>query len=81
MFWKTDMRATKFQYGEFLQKMFINVWQKFGMFQRKPCTRGIPLRKKDDIVKKLCPLMEEPNRRVFWEALPVTVVPDLIAVH
>ena len=65
--------VTKFEKGK--------VWQNFEVFQRKPCPRGIPLLKKDDIVKKLCPLMEEPNRRVFWEALPVADVPALIAEH
>ena len=81
MFWNTDMRATEFQYEEFLQKKFIKVWQNFEVFQRKPCPRGIPLHKKDDIVKKLCPLMEGPNRQIFWEALPVADVPALIAEH
>ena len=62
-------------------KKSLKVWQNFEVFQRKPYPRGIPLLKKDDIVKKLCPLMEEPNRQVFWEVLLVADVPDLIAEH
>lgn len=32
--------------------------------------RGVPKEKKDDIIKKLCPLMPE-NRRKFWLELEV----------
>ena len=37
----------------------------------KTCPRGIPQSKKDDIVKKLCPMMEMRNRRIFRENLAV----------
>ena len=39
--------------------------------------RGICKVKKDDIVKKLCPLMGV-DRREFWIELPTSNVPDLI---
>lgn len=40
--------------------------------------RGITKSKKDDILKKLCPLMPQ-NRRHFWELLPISdEVVDLI---
>ena len=81
MFWKTDMQLVEFKEGEFLQKKFIKIWQAKNVFQRKPGPRGIPLKKKEDIVKKLCPLMEEENRRKFWESLPVSDVADLIDEH
>ena len=76
MFWKNNMRSINFSYSEFLQKEFVKVINKFNVGQ-KLCPRGIPLKKKEDILKKLCPMMEK-NRQVFWNNLPVAEVPDLI---
>lgn len=36
----------------------------------RTCERGIPAKKKEDIIKKLIPLMPK-NRHQFWESLPV----------
>lgn len=52
---------------------------KNGIPQPLPCEslRGVNKFKKEDIVKKICPLMPE-NRRAFWENLSETDLPDLI---
>ena len=52
IYWKTDMRVLDFSHGNFLQKKFIKVWMQKNLISRKPCPRGIPLQKKEDIVKK-----------------------------
>ena len=78
IYWRTAMRVLDFSHGNFLQKKFIKVWMQKNLISRKPCPRGIPLQKKEDIVKKkLCPMMEI-NRRAFWEKLPIANVVDLV---
>ena len=75
MFWKSDFEAKQFNHGEFLQKKFIKSIKT--EFPARQAPRGIPELKKNDIITKLCPMMNE-QRRSFWEGLPTTNVSDLI---
>jgi len=40
--------------------------------------RGIPSEKKNEIIAKLCPLMNDQTKTHFWTGLPISDVPDLI---
>ena len=66
IYWKEDFDSTVFKSSEFLQKkLAAKIQSKTCNFDNPP---GIHISKKDDIVKKLCPLMPG-NRHSFWNTI------------
>lgn len=62
MFIKTDHMASESSEFDFL---FANFELRLPQDLMRPAPRGIPISKKNDIIKKLCPLMPA-TRKVFW---------------
>ena len=75
LFWKESMDDKNFQSGKFLQKKFVDVMKVRDPFPHHSSPKGFPQHKKEDVVKKLCPLMSE-SRRLFWESIAVGVEED-----
>ena len=70
MFWKSRIEAVEFKLGEFLLKKIIAVIAsgKQRSFPSKEVNKGMIQKRKDGIIKNLCPLMKE-NRKIFWQSL------------
>ena len=71
IYWQEDFDSTVFQSSEFLQKrLAAKIQSEAGNFDKKyPLgPPGIQISKKDDIVKKLCPLLPR-NRHSFWNTI------------
>ena len=71
MYWKENMDVTDFKSGYFLSTKFVQAMMKRNPFLQRTSPKGFALEKKNELIKKLCPLMKE-NRRSFWESLPVS---------
>jgi hypothetical protein len=65
--WKSSLGESNWKSGEFLKKK-ISDKIKNTKPKYKSVDRGIPLEKKNGILKELCPLMTG-SSRVFWETL------------
>ena len=64
------MKEESFQSGKFLQKKFVETMKiNRDPFPRHKAPRGFALARKEDILKKLCPLMPE-SWRIFWNNIP-----------
>ena len=71
IYWQEDFDSTVFKSSEFLQKnLAAKIQSETCNFDKKyPLgPPGIQISKKDDIVKKLCPLMPR-NRHSFWNTI------------
>ena len=68
LYWNS-FTGTVFKSGQFLQKKFREQCKKQCFLPEKGAARGVNLKKKDDILKKLIDLMPR-NRRRFWVNLP-----------
>uniref|UniRef100_UPI00358ECCF5 dynein axonemal heavy chain 8 n=1 Tax=Myxine glutinosa TaxID=7769 RepID=UPI00358ECCF5 len=80
IYWKTSIEDDDFSCGEFLKKKVAEKLLKGQRFPSRNSARGIPSNKKDDILKKLCPLMP-PNRCQFWRDIAENQASqDLIAM-
>ena len=68
MLWKESFDEKTYKFSEFLVKKLsdkILTGIKFPLLYPGGC-HGIPESRKDEIIKKLCPLMPA-NRRLFWK--------------
>ena len=80
IFWKTSFDDPVYQSGEFPKKKVATNLLRRSTIPVKGAPRGISLKKKQDIIDKLCPLMSS-NRSTFWKNLPTNEnVTDLIDV-
>ena len=82
IYWKEDFDSTIFKSSKFLQKkLAANIRSKTCNFDKKyPLgPPGIRISKKDDIVKKQCPLMPR-NRHSFWHTI-VTVYFIIVSIY
>ena len=68
---KENMDATDFISGYFLQNKFVQAMMKRNPFLQRASPKGFPFELKNELMKNLCPLMEE-NRWSFWENLPLS---------
>ena len=73
MFWKSRIDDVEFKSGEFLQKKIIAAIAsgKQHSFPSREVNKGMSQKRKDGIIKNLCPLMKE-NRKIFWQSLKVS---------
>ena len=79
IFWKTDPIDVEYKEGIFLQPKFIKARKSNKkIFAARSEDRGIQKQKKNDIIKKLCPLMKNRNRIYFWKNIPASDSSDLL---
>ena len=69
MFWRESFKE-EFKSAIFLQKKGSDQIIKGKDFPSAPAPRGILSSKKQDLVEKLCPLMESSKNRAYWSNLP-----------
>ncbi|KAG8198015.1 hypothetical protein JTE90_001855 [Oedothorax gibbosus] len=69
LFYKSNHSDCQLKEFDFLKKNF-QPETSLSALPIRPGPRGIPQRKNDDIVQKLCPLMPQ-TRKIFWESFTV----------
>jgi len=71
LYWKVSMNDADYEAGEFLKKReAAKILSGIQLYQSLQTPRGITDKKKNDLVKNLCPLMPDSRHR-FWSSLAV----------